>query len=91
MGGGDDEGPAWVPGLFVVQVVVGRCLSGIGVVDSITILRRVFTDSQQRWIVGDAAERLPKQGVGHYGHGLPTAQTFSVKRADHVVGEFGRV
>ena len=53
--------------------------------------RRVLTDSQQRRIIGDAAERLPEQGVGHDGHRLAAAQALAVKRADHVVGEPGRV
>ena len=62
-----------------------RRLCGIGVVFR-TVGRRVFADSKQRWIVGDAAERLPKQAVDNNSHRLAAAQALAVKRADNVIG-----
>ena len=71
-------------------MVVRRFLSGIGVVDHAVWLR-IFADREQRWVVGDPAERLPQQGVGHDRHRLPLAQALAVERADHIIGEPGSV
>jgi len=62
---------------------MGRGLCGFGIVDGAGL--RIFADTQQRRVIGDAAKRLPEQCVGYTGHRLSAAQALAVKRADHVV------
>jgi hypothetical protein len=81
--------PGEVPGFFALWVV-DRSLCGVGVMIR-AVGHRIFAEPEQGRIVGDAAERLPEQDIGHDRHRLAASQTLAVKRADYVVGKPGRV
>jgi hypothetical protein len=90
--GVDTKRPGVIAGPFrgFRLIIAGRCLSGVGPADG-RWFPVVLANAKLGRVVGQRAKRLPEQVVGHPGHRYPAALALAVKRADHVIGESGRI